>query len=142
MRRVFIGIVVVVILGAVAYGLYLTGSPASQRQVRFDERRVSDLQQISRAVRTYHEQIEVLPQSLGELERLDFLFSSTVDPETGEPYEYRTTGKSTYELCAVFTTDSSLSPSVSPRFPGLESWEHGIGRQCFSKEVLVKAQRN
>ncbi len=143
MRKIFIGIVITLIGGAVAYGLYLTGFPSSQRQARFDERRISDLQQISQAVSSYHAQAGRLPEDLEAFGSLSFFAPSMRDPKTGEMYEYRVTGELAYELCAVFDTDSSLAPTPrSPRFLGIESWEHGIARQCFSREVLVKEQGN
>ena len=138
MRKIFIVTVISLIVAAVAYGLYLTGTPGFQRQVRFDERRIADLQQISRAVSSYHSQSGRLPETLEALEFLDFFVPSLSDPKTGESYEYRVASEVTYELCAVFEYDSSIA--VKPRFPGLESWEYKEGRQCFLREVLVKVQ--
>ena len=136
MRKIFIITVISLIALAVGYGLYLTGTPGFQRQVRFDERRISDLQQISRGVSSYHTQTGRLPETLEALKSLDFFAPSLSDPKTGETYEYRVIGEVTYELCAVFESDSSLTPS--PRFPGFESWEYTEGRQCFEREILVK----
>jgi len=138
MRKIFIITVITLVVVVVAYGLYLTGSPEYQRQVRFDERRVEDLQQISRAISSYHDQAGRLPNSLEALEPLDLYVSSIMDPKTGELYEYIITGQLSYDICAVFESDSSFAQPQ--RFPGLETWEYEAGRQCFSREVLVKAQ--
>ena len=138
MKKIFIGIIITLIVGAVGYGLYLTGSPGAQRQVRFDERRVSNLQEISRAISSYHTQTGTLPEALTALESLDFFLLSFSDPNTGEAYEYRVISEVTYELCAVFESDSSLTQK--PRFPLLDTWEYKAGRHCFSNEVLVKAR--
>lgn len=134
MKKIFIIVVIILVLSAVLYGLYLTGFPASQRQVKFDERRVSDLQEITRGVRAYYEETGRMPQTLEELEPLDVFISSVTDPGTSEEYEYSTTGAFSFELCAVFETEGESDM----RFPGLESWEHGIGRTCFERDVLVK----
>src|SRR5581483_8672586 len=54
------------VLAAVAIiaGFFLAGSPAQQRQVRFDEQRVSDMQQIQSQLINYWTQKSALPTSL------------------------------------------------------------------------------
>ena len=62
--KIFVSVVVLVVLAAVVYGFILVGSPASQRVLRFDERRVSDLQSISFALDSYWLRNEQLPEYL------------------------------------------------------------------------------
>ena len=135
--RVFAGVVVVAVVSAVVYGLTLVGTPAQQRLIQFDERRVSDLQSITYNIDSYWQRNDSLPASLEDLRDPLYSLNSFVDPKTGEPYEYRVTSDTAYELCATFETDSSeYEGQALPYFPGgVSFWEHGIGRPCFSLEV-------
>ena len=56
------------------------------------------------------------------------------DPATAEPYEYRTTGEKSYELCAFFDREDER-PEERSRSELLASserfWTHDSGRVCF-----------
>jgi len=130
--KIFVGIVVVVVLAVVVYGFILVGSPSSQRVLKFDERRVSDLQSISLAIDSYWMRNEQLPENLEALQDQRYFIRSIQDPETEELYEYRILSAAVYELCAVFVVESS--PSSKPSFSD-QPWEHDIGRTCFKREV-------
>lgn len=133
--RVFAGAVVGVITLAVLYGLILVGTPAQQRLIQFDQRRVSDLQQISFAIDSYWERNKKLPETLEDLRDPRYYLQSIADPKTGEPYEYRVVSEAGYELCAVFEVDSAQIQEEFPKPFSAELWDHGIGRTCFSLEV-------
>ena len=135
--RVFAGIVVVVVASAVVYGLTLVGTPAQQRLLTFDDRRISDLQSITNAVDGYWQRNNALPQKLEDLRNPLYYVSSIQDPKTGEPYEYRTVSGAAYELCAIFETDSTMrqDPRTMPKPFSEQIWDHGIGRTCFSLQV-------
>ena len=135
---IFLGVVICGVLAAVIYGMTLVGSPGEQRALQFDQRRISDLQQISSAVQVYWEQQKKLPQGFDDLKQQQFTYIESVqDPETQVPYEYRIMGEKTYELCAVFATDSSQveTKTRTPTPFSAEQWNHGIGRACFAREV-------
>ena len=53
--KVFLALAILVIVSSVTYGIYLVGTPAVQRTLKFDQRRVSDLSEISFAVDIYRE---------------------------------------------------------------------------------------
>ena len=59
--KIFLRFVVISIIAAVIYGLFLIGSPAKQRQIKFDQQRISDLQTISSAVNFYQDRKKRLP---------------------------------------------------------------------------------
>ena len=137
---IFLGVVICGVLAAVIYGMMLVGSPGEQRALQFDQRRTSDLQQISSAVQVYWEQQKKLPQGFDDLKQQQFTYIESVqDPETQVPYEYRVLGEKAYELCAVFATDSSQveTRTKAPTPFSAEQWNHGIGRTCFVREVAV-----
>ncbi|MBI4122826.1 MAG: hypothetical protein HY458_00480 [Parcubacteria group bacterium] len=135
---IFLGAIICSVVAAVVYGMLLVGSPAEQRARQFDQRRTSDLQQISSAVQMYWEQQRKLPQGFDDLKQQQFAYIQSVqDPETKVLYEYRVLGEKTYELCAVFATDSSqVEAKTKTTTPfSAEQWNHTKGRTCFAREV-------
>lgn len=116
-----------VVVGVIA-GLYLAGSPSEARLRRQDDRRETMLMTMDYAVRDYRSKHGHLPpvvDSVGAEWTPDSLRAR--DPVTGEPFEYRATGDSTYELCATFAraTEGDLSGT----------WSHPAGRHCFMQVV-------
>ena len=120
----------VVVVATVVASVLVTGTPAQRRAIKLDERRVEDLQRLSSAIDRHYRANNQLPASLAVVagkpgSRLDI-----VDPVTAAPYGYEPAGKKSYRLCAVFTTDTSVTGS-----PVGTRWEHGVGRQCFGDDV-------
>ncbi|MCH7604482.1 hypothetical protein IID24_00570 [Patescibacteria group bacterium] len=133
--KIFLSAVVLSIVASVVYGFVLVGSPAQQRLMQFDKIRVSDLQDISFAIDAYWERNEQLPEKLEDLQKQTFPVRSIQDPKAGELYEYTMLGNTTYELCAVFETDSSEQQEEFRKPFSAKAWEYGIGRTCFEREV-------
>jgi len=117
--------VVAIVVAAIIAGLLISGSPAEQRQLRLDSRRVSDLQGLSRSIERYYRDSEKLPPDLTTL--LNGWTSSDIpsDPETDRDYDFEVAADRTYRLCADFALDSR--ENAQPEF-----WSHASGRQCFS----------
>ena len=65
--KIFLSVVIVAVVAAVVYGIYLSGSPLSQRAVRLDRQRVEDLRSISFAVDSYWQINATLPGRLEDL---------------------------------------------------------------------------
>ena len=140
----------VIVLAAIVSGFFIVGTPAEQRARRFDERRVSDLQTIQNQLVNYWIQKEELPEELGELAK-DKLsgFILPIDPETGESYEYTKLTAFSFELCAVFRTESSndngmnygfhKSELLTPRMmlipDQFNTWLHGPDSTCFERTI-------
>jgi hypothetical protein len=135
---------IVVVVATLGYSIYLVGTPGQQRDVRLDEQRVNNLQNISQNIDTYLELNSEMPAGLEDLIGPRFYVQSIEDPETGVPYEYRIIEGNDYELCAVFATDNSeriSRPSESgavTRYYYDRAWDHGIGRTCFELEAWVE----
>lgn len=136
-----------VILTALVGGFFVVGSPATERSRRFDEQRIQHLQSIQSEIVNYWMRKQKLPDSLDAL-RDDILgFVAPADPETQIPYEYRTTGKLSFELCAIFSTDGTAKgnqtfPSLplpayrEPYYPITgDNWQHGAEHACFSRTI-------
>ena len=133
--RVLLAAVVVALVVSVGYGIYLVGSPSAIRSIRLDETRVRDLENISWAVNEYWRTRETLPQTLEDVRDVEIHIRSATDPVTEERYEYRPLSGPSYELCAVFDTDSSEHRRESSRSFSDSRWDHGEGRQCFELEA-------
>ena len=133
--KFFVFLVVGVIVLAVGYGIFLAGSPATQRILQFDQRRVSDLQQISFAIDAYWGRNEKPPETLEDLKDSRYFIRSITDPATEEPYEYRILSGTTYELCAVFEKDSFEQRKEFGKPFSEQVWEHGVGKTCFGREI-------
>lgn len=147
--RFFINGVIVIVCVIIVAGFFVAGSPQAERQRRFDEQRVSDLQTIQYQIVNYWQAKEELPPTLEDLRDELLGFVPPLDPETGEPYEYKVVEDKSFELCAVFNLSneynediakqilaparfSSLAPAQPPSF---EIWSHQEGHICFSRTI-------
>lgn len=136
----------VAVIAVVAAGLFLAGSPFRQRLLRFDERKVSDLQSIQWQIVRFWQDKKRLPANLEELRDSISGFVAPRDPQSGEGYGYRATGNLSFELCAEFNLPSEDSSSIAREnlvypvlYPdyavGDENWKHGRGRECFLRTI-------
>jgi hypothetical protein len=126
----------------IVWGAVTVGAPGTERSRKIDDRRVLALQTIVREIEAmclgpHSARPEGPPTALvrplpGSLEELATGAARTrpriADPATGIPYEYRTDGPSSYELCATF--DRPRDEDDEPR------WNHPAGRHCFMFDVL------
>lgn len=136
-----------VILVMLVSGFFIVGSPAQQRQIRMDERRVSDLQTIQSQIINYWDLKDKLPAELSQLEDDITGFRVPEDPETGAGYEYSAKGDLQFELCASFNLESTSDSNENSRiatpyvydvkYPASvsEVWDHGSGRVCFDRTI-------
>ena len=130
--RLVMGVAVLLVAATIAAAFLVLGSPAEQRLLRLDERRVEDLNSLRANVNAYWRANARLPASLDEAGRGTDLYK---DPVTGEPYGYRALGERAYELCASFDRPfTPESPDAAMRF-----WPHPAGQHCFPFEA---ARRN
>ena len=146
-----------VVLASVILSFFLVGSPAHQRAVRFDNQRVSDLQNIQYQVITYWQNKETLPAHLSDLSDSVSGFVPPTDPDTRAQYEYAVMQykKSeqlplSFELCATFgaksiengaPATSYPTPVTAPEMSGkiitvpTDSWSHEAGHVCFERTI-------
>tara|TARA_Y100000310_G_C20411763_1_gene682361 strand:+ start:369 stop:824 length:456 start_codon:yes stop_codon:yes gene_type:complete len=134
-EQIFVAVVSIAVVASIIYGFVLIGSPAGQRLVKFDQTREGDLQNIAFAIDAYWERNDQIPESLEDLKSPLFHVRSITDPKTGVEYEYRALTDVSYELCAVFETESSQAARPIPF--SAQTWEHGIGKVCFENEVII-----
>ncbi|MFH1631618.1 MAG: DUF5671 domain-containing protein [bacterium] len=137
----------ILMIGSIVAGFYFVGSPAHQRNVRFDEERINDLQMVvNEAVYIWSEKNQ-LPATLSEMTDPISGFAASSDPETGEPYVYTVLSDLQFEVCATFATESVGTQGVVwvetiPRKVGSPlsmfqdiDWQHGIGTTCFIRTI-------
>lgn len=133
-QRLFLIATSLLVTLAVLAGLYVTGSPARQRQLRFDERRVADLRLLSAQIRRYAERFGRVPATLDDLLGATDMQRLPGDPATGEDYEYRVTSESGARLCAYFAL-----PGTGAQ--GEYAWSHGAGHDCVDLSTGARAVR-
>lgn len=137
LNKVFLSLSSALVLVAVVWGIVIVGSPAAGRQQRFDELRLEDLRSIQseifsiiyddkspKPVTETPRPVKPLPSTLEDVQaQALYQRPNIVDPETGEPYEYTTSGNSSFTLCASFNFE------VAERYEVF--WNHPAGRHCF-----------
>lgn len=135
---IFAGASAVSVVVAVVLGLVVVGSPGTARERGLDVARVGNLRDIVRGVDIYWERSGSLPASLEALSsERDINIVSIVDPETREPYAFRTTGEKAYELCATFSLDAPTDQASLRTYPYRERfWRHQAGYYCFDLEAI------
>ena len=141
-RNIWRVVAAILVLGSISAGFYVLGTPQSQRMLRYDSQKVSDLQNIQWQIVNYWQQKEILPVSLGELEDPISGFIIPIDPQTKKSYEYEKTGNLSFDLCADFnrltqTINNSMARIAYPEPMGKlgDSWQHEAGRKCFSRTI-------
>ena len=140
----FSWIISAIVVLAVVWGFVIIGSPFAQREKRFDERRVQDLQVIQSQVVNYWQRKVFLPRALSDLEDTISGFTVPRDPETGDEYEYIVTREKEieFQLCAIFrgadmnsAGSDSVTKPVFVRGEYNENWQHETGRFCFTRTI-------
>jgi hypothetical protein len=121
----------ILVIATVLSGFLIIGTPGQIRLYRFDDQKVSDLQNIQSEVVNYWQTYAALPASLSNLSDSIGGFTVPTDPQSGRAYEYmiiatqtnvgtstdklHLTGEPTsFELCANFNAQTQPnSPTVS-----------------------------
>jgi len=143
--KLFSRVVIALVSVGIVAGFVVAGSPAAQRQNRFDEQRVQHLQTIQWQIVSYWQAKGVLPPNLDALTDTINGFVAPIDPESQIPYEYRVTADKSFSLCATFNTASEGNqndpksvpmPAVDSSY-GIEpaNWQHPSGRYCFDRII-------
>lgn len=123
----------VAVLLALAAAIAVIGTPAEQRRLRLDERRLQHLRQLDTDVRSHHERTGRLPATLDALETgQGDAARAPVDPVSGRPYGYRVLDARRYALCAEFARPSPERVREG-RAAFEREWLHDAGRACFTR---------
>lgn len=142
----------IIVFASIVGGFFVIGSPQSQRMIRFDQQKISDLQSIQWQIVNYWQQKEKMPKGLADLTDPLSGFMIPKDKETGKDYEYLLGEGMSFKLCAEFNKESNersypdpyggkgggigLSESSYPYPGGMdENWKHGVGYVCFERII-------
>lgn len=134
------GIVGLVVLFSVVGGFFIMGSPQDQRLYRFDQEKISDLQNIQWQIISYYQSKDAVPEALSDLEDPLVGFILPVDPQTEEEYGYQVTGPLSFDLCATFNKESrgDYEKGARPVYVGVDdsgNWTHDAGEVCFPRTI-------
>jgi hypothetical protein len=133
----------VIIIGLIAWGFSVMGSPRTQRMVRYDQQKVNHLSEIQSFITSHYQAKQALPNSLSELQDPIRGYTIPKDPQTNTDYTYQKTGDLSFKLCANFNRNSrprANGRDTSMAFPiGYDvrnsNWEHGTGEVCFDRTI-------
>ncbi|MBX4210546.1 hypothetical protein KW783_01085 [Candidatus Parcubacteria bacterium] len=139
-NKLFAIISIVIVLGSLVIGFIVMGSPTTQRLRRFDEQKISDLQNVQYEILNYWNAKATVPTSFNDLKDPLFGYDTPVDPQGGQ-YTYSKKSNSSFEICADFNLDSNNSGinqygrPYSGEFKEPENWKHGKGKTCFTRTI-------
>ena len=142
----------IAVICTIGAGFLLMGSPWQVRLYRFDDQKVSDLQNMQWQVVNYWQQQQKLPASLSDLNDPLSNYIVPNDPQSNAAYGYATTSTLSFKLCATFNADTqpnsqnnatapampvpaSSSGGVMLPAPSSDSWYHASGYQCFARTI-------
>jgi hypothetical protein len=139
------------LIASIGGGFFIVGTPWQARLYRYDDQKVSDLQNLQYGIVNYWQSKEMLPVTLADLVDPISGFMVPLDPQTGEAYRYQATGMYTFQLCADFNaeTQQNSASSMSRTYPvkpipggsvegvdlNAEPWTHGVGEKCFERTI-------
>jgi hypothetical protein len=130
----------VIILGSIVWGFSVLGSPRTQQLLKYDQQKISDLQNIQNSVESFYSTKGTLPKDLAELSTQNYYFS-TADSQTKKPHEYKKTGDKAYQICAVFNKEVKKQETTTSPYnyaypsPYDAVWTHPAGAYCFDKSI-------
>lgn len=133
-----------VVLTVIA-GFFIVGTPAQARLYRFDEQKITDLQNIQYQITSYYQLKQKLPQTLSELNNPVSDVVIPVDSQSKQAYEYQVVkAPYSFEICATFNKESRVgAQNVTMPEPmragygkgATENWKHDAGRVCFERTI-------
>jgi len=129
----------------IAAGFLILGTPQHARMVRFDQQKVSDLEQIQSQIISYYQAKQALPTNLSDLNNSLSYQTIPLDPQSGTDYDYHvTTPPHSFELCANFNTAGNVDQYGVYSAPvgvtthtagGKDNWAHAAGNYCFERTI-------
>lgn len=126
-----------VLISSIIWGFAVLGSPRTQRLYKYDEQKVSDLQNINRQISSYYSNKGALPKTIEEMSNGNY-YVAQVDPQNKKAYEYIKTTETAYSLCAEFnkaSQDEKNSRNNYSMYPYGGVWIHPAGHYCFNETV-------
>lgn len=118
------------IAAAVIGGLVSIGGPGQARLERLDDRRIAALRSLVGEIERHYLREDRLPGTLEALQQTGTEAGQTLDPITGEPFDYMPLGPDRYRLCARLDGPGETASDETPRRLSRES--RIVGRERTS----------
>ncbi|MFA5778346.1 MAG: DUF5671 domain-containing protein [Candidatus Paceibacterota bacterium] len=135
-RKIWIAVSATIIILCIIWGFSVLGSPRTQQLLKYDEQKVSDLQNIENAIQNFYSLKGVLPKDFTEIDENQNYYVNTIDSQTQKSYEYEKTSDTTYNLCADFNKEITKTDYLAKSGPyDGNTWLHGAGRHCFAETI-------
>jgi hypothetical protein len=127
------------VLLAIANGLFLTGSPVTERQRRMDTQRIQDIRTIAEATFDYVHQdarwtrplpatiARSLPETLEQIAQASVRQRVQVTDPAGVPYLYRKDDRAHFRVCTTFAFENH--EQYAP------FWDHPAGEHCYVFDI-------
>ncbi|MEK7539581.1 MAG: DUF5671 domain-containing protein [Patescibacteria group bacterium] len=122
-----------ILIASIVWGFAVLGSPRTQRLMKYDEQKVSDLQNFNGQVISYYSNKGILPKTMEEIASYNNYYASKIDSQTQKPYKYQKIDDTTYNLCADFNKASDDKNART--YPYGISWTHPGGYYCFLETI-------
>jgi hypothetical protein len=146
MKGTYIAVIIMTLVVAVAvgYGFWVMGSPWAIRGYKLDATRMTDFSEIQNITQDYYDTKYSLPDSLATLASSSYGVyyaeqNVFTDPDTQAFYDYKTTGSTSYQLCATFAASSQDEANYngsSLLYLGTgEAQQHSKGYDCITYSV-------
>ncbi len=148
-QKIYTIIVICVLVATIIWGFSVFGSPKTQRLFRYDNQKITDLQNIQWQIISYWQTNGIIPADLedlesnGEFAKYGKIIIPT-DTQLEKSYEYRPTGLMNFELCADFNNENTTNQyqyldvaPISAKESVIQNnnWNHQSGRQCFPRVI-------
>ena len=124
-----LGVLTLIVIAAVIYGMIAVGSPFTERAQKLDANRISDLSIIRASVEQFYQAKHLLPTNYEEATQ--YVFKKVKDSETGKDYDYVKKSDFNYDLCATFSAEFTDKNASS--YAGDTS--HDQGYDCISYSI-------
>ena len=153
------GIALIGIIVAVSWGLYVSGGPIHNRELKIDQHRITYVRAASQAIYAYYRRKDMLPGSLsvvleearGDMNRqydtsskerrASAALQALLDASTHEFFAvaYVPKDANSFELCTTFLQPSDERDSHQADWErrSWEKWRHPAGPHCFEFKVTV-----
>ncbi len=132
-RAYFFGSIILV-LAVFISAFFFIDSPKTVRDRNADNAILQKFDQISMAINNYYTTNKRLPGGLNDLLGGNFYLTADdfKNTSTGKNFDYKITGKSSYELCTDFLTSNKNDAS---NYYESARWPHDRSYQCLSQKM-------
>jgi len=130
---IFVAVLCSLVLTLVIITVLVSGTPSEHKAITLDKQRLQAFDTIAIRIKSYSDDNK-LPQSLSQVSSLNSSYSSKIltDPETGKSYDYKLISDTSFQLCAVFSTESYKQDKNTLELFAEHNISYKKGYNCFT----------